>query len=825
MIKKLFLLLAAACLLPAFISAQTDPAFLGYRETAALLPLTPASLETGLNGFINPALPALSDQPGLVLALANSPDDWQALDRAGCFSALGSSSLGLLYFHDPEGRERLNLRLGVAGGSGSLSFGLANEAALVPGKSGEFFHACTAGAVVRPWPQISLGLSGTGVYSGDLWEAALDLGVRPFGTPLLTVFGDYALRKDQKIADGSWSAGLASEPLPGLLLAGGVTSDSSFSLAVGFSLGDGSIWTSLGLDRGGTPEQAVCGLRLGPRRPALTDRGEPPAYLKINLLGPLVYRQDFWSESHSLLSVLEMIGEAAKDPRIAGIALNASGLLAGRAALYELREALTEFRAAGKRVVLYLASGGQDLYYLASAADHLVMDPNALLLLTGYRSGRIYVKGTLDKLGIGYEEWRLYTYKSAGEMFSRDSLSEADREQYQAYVDDIAARAEEELLAARGLSAADLETILSDLFVLNADEALEAGLIDSVGRWEEVEDLVADLEGRRKQFITYGRSYRRGGWAPEDLIGVPGRYRAPRKEIWGEPPAIAVVYALGSTALDSGMNARRLSVLLMKLAEDKTVKAVVLRVDSPGGSAEAADLVAEAVRKLKESKPVIVSQGGVAASGGYWVSMHGDAIVASPFTLTGSIGVIGGWFYDKGFNEKLGLSTGLVQSGLHADLGFGFLLPDRNLTEAERKRMELQLAAIYERFVAGVAEGRSLSEERVEELAQGRVWSGIAARNLGLVDELGGLEQALILAGEYAGLEQDAQIRIVEYPRAPKFVLPGLIRLAAGAPPALSLPDPLLESLKFRLRRNGEPLLLLPLEIPWEIPPEAAAGP
>jgi len=199
--------------------------------------------------------------------------------------------------------------------------------------------------------------------------------------------------------------------------------------------------------------------------------------------------------------------------------------------------------------------------------------------------------------------------------------------------------------------------------------------------------------------------------------------------------------------------------------------------------------------------------------------------VASPFTLTGSIGVIGGWFYDKGFNEKLGLSTGLVQSGLHADLGFGFLLPDRNLTEAERKRMELQLAAIYERFVAGVAEGRSLSEERVEELAQGRVWSGIAARNLGLVDELGGLEQALILAGEYAGLEQDAQIRIVEYPRAPKFVLPGLIRLAAGAPPALSLPDPLLESLKFRLRRNGEPLLLLPLEIPWEIPPEAAAGP
>jgi protease-4 len=818
--KILFLLLAAGCL-PAPLSAQTDAGFLGYRETASLLPATPGSLETGLNGYINPALPAVSGQPGLVLALSNPPGEWRTVGRAGCFAALGGPSLGLLYFHDPEGRERLNLRLGVAGGTGALAFGLANETAFLPGGDTETFHACTAGLLLRPGPRLSLGLQGTADYGGGPWETALDFGVRPFGTPLLTLFGDYVFGKDDRLADGSWSLGLASAPLPGLLLTGSFASDRSFSLAVGLSLGVASVWSRLGLSRSGEPEQGAHGLRMGPRRPALTDRGEPPAYLKINLLGPLVYREEFLSESHSLLGVLEMIREAGADPRVAGIALDVSGLAAGRETLYELREALLGFRAAGKRVVLYLASGGEDLYYLASAADHLLMDPNGMLFLSGYRSGRVYLKGTLDKLGIGYEEWRLYAYKSAGETFSREEMSAADREQYQAYVDEIAARVREELQAARGLSAEDLEAIMTDLFVLSAEEALQAGLIDSVGRWEDVEDLIAEVEGRRKSIITYGRGFRRGGWAPEDLLATRRSYQAPREEVWGEAPAVAVVYALGATSLDSGMNARRLAQVLRRLAADSSVKAVVLRVDSPGGSPVAADMVAEAVRQVRESKPVIVSQGSVAASGGYWVSMTGDVIVASPFTLTGSIGVIGGWFYDRGFNEKLGISTDLVQSGLHADLGFGFLLPERNLTEAERGRMDAQLAGIYGRFIDGVAEGRGLSADRVEELAQGRVWSGIAAQRSGLVDELGGLEHALMLARERAGLDPDAEVRLLEYPRGPVFPLPGLVRLAMGPPPAWNAGDAVLENLKYRLRNNGRPLLLLPLEIPLEIPARA----
>jgi protease-4 len=810
-----FTLLMAGFLLPAQLAAQNDPAFLGYRETAPLLLATPGSIRDGLNGFINPALPAVGGQPALVLAVSTPPGEWVTVDRAGFFSAMGSSSLGLLLFQDPEGREQLNLRLGLAAGNGTFSVGLANEAAFLAGGDGKFFHACTAGMLVRPRQHLSLGVSGTAAYSGDLWETALDLGVRPFATPLLTLFADYAIRKDEELADGSWSVGLASEPLPGLQVAGSYSSAKTFSVGAGVSLGTTSLWSRLGFSDSGTPEPGAHGLRFGPARPAVTDRGVPPAYLKLNLLGPLVHRQEFLVETHSLLAVLEMIREAGADPRIAGIALNASGLEAGRAVLWELREALTDFRTTGKRVVLYLASGSEDLYYLASSADHLVMDPNGMLFLSGYRSGRVYLKGSLEKLGIGYEEWRLYTYKSAGETFSRDSMSEADREQYQAYIDEIAARAREDLQTSRSLSAERLEEIMSDLFVLNASEALEVGLIDSVGRWEEIDDLVAELEEERKSFFTYGRSFRRG-WTPEDLFAPPGRYQAPRRDIWGEPPAVAVVYALGTTALDSGMNARRLGEVLRQLAADNSVKAVVLRVDSPGGSPVAADLVAEAVKKTREKKPVVVSQGSVAASGGYWVSMYADAIVASPFTLTGSIGVIGGWFYDRGFNEKLGISTDLVRSGLHADLGFGFLLPDRNLTEAERKRMDVQLEGIYTRFLTGVAEGRGLSTERAGELAQGRVWSGIAAQKLGLVDELGGLKRAVSLAKELSGLAEDAEIRLVEYPRSPAFALPGLIGLSAGPPSQIHLSDALPESLKFRLRHNGEPLLLLPLEIPLE---------
>jgi protease-4 len=252
--------------------------------------------------------------------------------------------------------------------------------------------------------------------------------------------------------------------------------------------------------------------------------------------------------------------------------------------------------------------------------------------------------------------------------------------------------------------------------------------------------------------------------------------------------------------------------------EDPRVKAIVLRVDSPGGEAMASDYVAEAVKKAKKNKPVIVSQGFVAGSGGYWLSMYADSIVAAPGTITGSIGVIAGWMYDKGFKEKIGVSTDLVKAGAHADLGFGFTLPfiglgvpDRDVTDEERAKAEYTIRAFYKEFVGKVAEGRKMSPEKVEALAQGHFYSGLDGKKLNLVDVLGGLQDAIRIARQRAGIRPDEPVTIVEIPK------PGLMDFSSFMPRLIGIKqavseDPTIEQLKFRLQHNGQPIPLLPLD-------------
>ena len=269
--------------------------------------------------------------------------------------------------------------------------------------------------------------------------------------------------------------------------------------------------------------------------------------------------------------------------------------------------------------------------------------------------------------------------------------------------------------------------------------------------------------------------------------------------------------------LDAGL-APATFPLIRQAGQNRRVKAIVFRVDSPGGDALASDLVAEALREAGQEKPVIVSQGTVAASGGYWISMYGDTILAAPNTITGSIGVINGWFYDKGFKEKIGLSTDLVKRGNFADLGFGILLPlvnirlaDRNLTEEEFEIMKAQGMAIYEDFLAKAAEGRGMDCEEMEAYAQGRIWSGLDGVAIGLVDEIGGLADAIRMAREKAGLPPGEKVRIVEFP-----AMGGFTSTAGAIMTRLfgveKETDPLLEEVKFRTRHNGEPLPVLPLE-------------
>ena len=380
------------------------------------------------------------------------------------------------------------------------------------------------------------------------------------------------------------------------------------------------------------------------------------------------------------------------------------------------------------------------------------------------------------------------------ETYARDAMSDGEREQLQALLDDWYNLAREEISKDRSLQPQVFDHLVDDTTVFLPHEALNAGLVDRLARWHEIDAIIEELEV-----------------APHALIS-PTSYSRPMNRRWGARKKVAIVYALGVCAMDTGLHARTLVDDIAEACDE--ADAVVLRVDSPGGDVLPSDLVAAAVQKCRGQKPVVVSQGFVAASGGYMISMYGDASVAAPNTITGSIGVIAGWAYNKGLKEKIGLSTDHVQVGRHADLSFGMALPliglslpDRNLSNDEKKRMEHIIRALYADFVAKVASGRDKSIDEIEAIAQGRVWTGQRAVEIGLVDRLGGLEIAINIAKEKAGLPVDEPVDRIEHPQpqlfSPNFLQPKLI--GARTPQ-----NPQLDYLQFRLRHNGLPLLMIP---------------
>jgi protease-4 len=339
-------------------------------------------------------------------------------------------------------------------------------------------------------------------------------------------------------------------------------------------------------------------------------------------------------------------------------------------------------------------------------------------------------------------------------------MSDADREQRLDIIEDIYETVRAEVTSSRGRDTATFDDWVNEEVLMSAKKAVELGIADELGRWSDRKDVIKKLEGERKRAVDR-----------DDLAG--NRYPS---MLWGEDPKIAVVYALGECAMDTGIKARKLGRIFNGLTKKEDVKAVVFRVDSPGGDGMASDIVAEALRKCAQKKPVIVSQGDVAASGGYWISMYGTEIYALPTTITASIGVIGGWVWDDGVGEKIGHTSDHVQVGKHADLGYGIrlllagpMLPKRNLTEYERGRMEKEIKIFYEEFVEKVADGRKMTPEEVHKLAEGHVYSGTRGKELGLVDEIGGLSAAIGAARLAAGIPDDEVVEIIEYPKLPVF--------------------------------------------------------
>jgi protease-4 len=525
------------------------------------------------------------------------------------------------------------------------------------------------------------------------------------------------------------------------------------------------------------------------------------------------------------MDLFRVIEQAGNDTKISGIILNISACQLGQETVWELRNSLEKFKAKGKKVCAFISGADLDMYCLASIGDKIVMDDQGVLTLLGYVWGRGYVKNSLEKLGIGTREMRYMKFKSAAETYTRDSMSDADRAQYGEILDDIMEVTRGAVTKARSWNNEKFDSIINNEFMFSAKNALEKGLVDRNGRKEAVIEAVKEIsDGKEaKFFFLYGD-------AESSVTGSKFPYK-PAKQggLFSKPPVIAVVYASGVTDMERGIAAWTLAGTIRDLSEKRRVKAIVLRINSPGGSAEAADYVAEAVKAAKEKVPVVVSMGAAAASGGYWASMSASRIVATPVTLTGSIGVIASWFYDNGLNNKLGLSVDTIQRGAHADMMTGMILPRRDLKPEEEARYREYVLDLYGDFVSRVAANRNMDIERVESLAQGRVYSGLGALKVGLIDSIGGIDDAIRIARELANIPDNIKIAVNEYPK-PKFLdrlLDHLFSARSGALGKTSVintaadlffPAPrhggtrLLEDLRYRIERNGQAMPILPLD-------------
>lgn len=455
-----------------------------------------------------------------------------------------------------------------------------------------------------------------------------------------------------------------------------------------------------------------------------------------------------------MFKVLQTLEAAAADNRIKGIYLRMgfNVNIAGTALIEELRAALEEFKASGKFIVSYNENYSQGQYYLASVADRIYIQPEGGLSWYGISSNTLFFKGLFDKLDLKAEVFRptACRYKSAVEPFIMEEMSPSNREQMQAVVNSMWGTISSDVCASRGIDSLEMRRITDNLEVSLASEALEHGFVDGILYENQMEDVFTELGlSEEHDFISLG-----------DYASMLG---SDLKNLSAD--RIAILYAQGQIVDGEGYGeeiyGNTLAAKIADLRDDERVKAVVVRVNSPGGSALASDVIWREMELLREEKPVIVSMGSYAASGGYYISCPADVIVADRLTLTGSIGVFG-MILDtrEALENKLGITTDGVASNTSSDF-----LATRPLTPIQRSMIMRGVDQVYGTFTEHVAQGRNLSLEQVLEIAGGRVWSGQDALGIGLIDTYGGLKTALAIAVDKAGLGDN--YRVVEVKDTP----------------------------------------------------------
>lgn len=454
-------------------------------------------------------------------------------------------------------------------------------------------------------------------------------------------------------------------------------------------------------------------------------------------------------KSVGLIDAVHAIKAAAADERITALYLTDPGASAvSWGSMTELRDALQAFKESGKPIVAYATAYSQSGYYAASVADKVCLHPSGMMDFRGMGGEVMYYKDMLDKLGVEMQLIRpeSCSYKSAGEVYTRTNMSDANREQIRAYIGSIWRTATAQIAASRGMEVAELNAIADDLSGLFADGARQQRLVDTLCFEADVKQMLKEEHGG-KQLLSVEKY-------AEKVKGKPNKAK----------DAIAVIYAEGNVVdgsakgFDEGVYGDDIVQALKQAAKDKDVKAIVLRVNSPGGQATASESMTHAVIAAKAKKPVIVSMGDLAASAGYEMSCMADVIVAQPTTITGSIGVFGTIpNVGKLMNQKLGLHTDTVCTNRNA-AGLSIMRP---LSPTVKALWTRNVEDFYKVFVGRVAEGRHMSYDEVHKIARGRVWTGADALGIGLVDTLGGIDLAISIAAEKAGLDS---YKIKEYP-------------------------------------------------------------
>ncbi len=450
-----------------------------------------------------------------------------------------------------------------------------------------------------------------------------------------------------------------------------------------------------------------------------------------------------------LTEIIKNIKKAKDNAQIKGIYIGAEVSPNSYATLAEIRNALIDFKKSGKFIIAYAEIMDEHSYYVASVADKIYLNPTGEILLNGFSQQVVYLKGMLDKIGVEPQLIRHGKYKSAGEPFIASSMSEENRSQIESYLGSLYQQFISDIASSRKMNAITMRSIVDELQVQSAADAIKLKIIDGVKYEDEIEaELKTKLgigETDNPNYVTMAK-----------FNMVSGNTSVSDQKI-------AVLYCVGDISGgegdDQSIGSDRMAAAIKKVREDESYKALVLRINSPGGSALASDIIWREVSLCKAKKPVIVSMGDVAASGGYYIAAPADHILAQPNTITGSIGVFGMLINAQDLlNNKLGVKIESVKFGEFADLGS----PDRPLNEAERLVVQRGVDRVYDNFIERVAKGRKLSKEQVEEIAQGRVWSGIDAKKIGLVDELGGLDKAIEIAASKAKLSEYRCVHLPE---------------------------------------------------------------